>query len=126
MPYEFERTQRIAVLGGGPGGYEAALTGAQLGAEVTLIERVGVGGAAVLTDVVPSKSLIATAEASNSIREATDLGVQFFVRGDTGKPLHPEVAINLAAVNKRLLALAREQSEDMRATLVKAGVKLQS
>ena len=33
MPYEFERTQRIAILGGGPGGYEAALTGAQLGAD---------------------------------------------------------------------------------------------
>ncbi|MCU1447121.1 NAD(P)H-quinone dehydrogenase [Cryobacterium sp.] len=126
MPYEFERKQRIAIIGGGPGGYEAALAGAQQGAEVTLIERVGVGGAAVLTDVVPSKSLIATAEASNSIREATDLGVQFFVRDTTGKPLHPEVAINLAAVNKRLLALAREQSQDMRESLVKAGVKLQS
>jgi len=126
MPYEFERKQRIAIIGGGPGGYEAALAGAQQGAEVTLIERVGVGGAAVLTDVVPSKSLIATAEASNSIREANDLGVQFFVRDGTGKPLHPEVAINLAAVNKRLLALAREQSQDMRETLVKAGVKLQS
>jgi pyruvate/2-oxoglutarate dehydrogenase complex dihydrolipoamide dehydrogenase (E3) component len=126
MPYEFERKQRIAIIGGGPGGYEAALAGAQQGAEVTLIERVGVGGAAVLTDVVPSKSLIATAEASNSIREATDLGVQFFVRDAKGKPLHPEVAINLAAVNKRLLALAREQSQDMRETLVKAGVKLQS
>jgi pyruvate/2-oxoglutarate dehydrogenase complex dihydrolipoamide dehydrogenase (E3) component len=126
MPYEFERKQRISIIGGGPGGYEAALAGAQQGAEVTLIERVGVGGAAVLTDVVPSKSLIATAEASNSIREASDLGVQFFVRNEAGKPLHPEVAINLAAVNKRLLALAREQSRDMRETLVKAGVKLQS
>ena len=51
MPYEFERTHRIAVLGGGPGGYEAALAGAQLGAEVTLVEREGVGGSAVLTDV---------------------------------------------------------------------------
>ena len=67
MAYQFDRTQRIAILGGGPGGYEAALAGAQLGAEVTLVERVGVGGSAVLTDVVPSKTLIATAEASNSI-----------------------------------------------------------
>ncbi|TFD54185.1 NAD(P)H-quinone dehydrogenase [Cryobacterium frigoriphilum] len=122
MAYEFERKQRIAVLGGGPGGYEAAIAAAQQGAEVTLIERVGVGGAAVITDVVPSKSLIATAEASNSIGEATDLGVQFFVRGELKKPLRPEVAINLAAVNKRLLALARQQSEDMKATLIRAGV----
>jgi pyruvate/2-oxoglutarate dehydrogenase complex dihydrolipoamide dehydrogenase (E3) component len=126
MPYEFERKQRIAIIGGGPGGYEAALAGAQQGAEVTLIERVGVGGAAVLTDVVPSKSLIATAEASNSIREATDLGVQFFGRNEAGKPLHPEIAINLAAVNKRLLSLARQQSEDLRSALVAAGVTLQS
>lgn len=123
MAYEFERKQSIVVLGGGPGGYEAALAGAQQGAEVTLIESVGVGGSAVITDVVPSKSLIATAEASNSIGEATDLGVQFFVRGETGKPLRPEVAINLTAVNKRLLALARQQSEDMKATLIRAGVK---
>ena len=124
MAYEFERTQRIAVLGGGPGGYEAALAAAQLGAEVTLIERTGVGGSAVLTDVVPSKSLIATAEASNSIKEAAELGVQFYARGETGKPIRPEVAINLAAVNRRLLRLARQQSDDMTGNLESAGVRL--
>ena len=50
----------IAIIGGGPGGYEAALVAAQLGAEVTVIERDGLGGACVLTDCVPSKTLIAT------------------------------------------------------------------
>ncbi|WP_139416703.1 NAD(P)H-quinone dehydrogenase [Agromyces laixinhei] len=124
MAYEFERTQRIAVLGGGPGGYEAALAGAQLGAEVTLVERAGVGGSAVLTDVVPSKSLIATAEASNAAKEAADLGVQFFAKGDSDKAVKPSVAINLAAVNKRLLGLAAQQSEDMRGNLIEAGVNL--
>lgn len=124
MPGEFERAQRIAIIGGGPGGYEAALAGAQLGAEVTLVERVGVGGSAVITDVVPSKTLIATADAASAISEATDLGVQFFARGEDGKPRKPEVAINLAAVNKRLLALARQQSEDMRAVLLEAGVRI--
>ena len=122
MAYEFERKQRIAVVGGGPGGYEAALTGAQLGAQVTVVERVGVGGSAVLTDVVPSKTLIATAEAANAIGEAADLGVQFFVRGDSGRPVRPEVTVNLAAVNQRLLRLARQQSEDMKSQLIKAGV----
>ncbi|WP_350347349.1 NAD(P)H-quinone dehydrogenase [Agromyces sp. G08B096] len=124
MAYEFERTQRIAVLGGGPGGYEAALAGAQLGAEVTLIERAGVGGSAVLTDVVPSKSLIATAEASNAVKEAADLGVQFYAKGAADKAVKPQVAINLAAVNKRLLGLAAQQSEDMRQNLIDAGVHL--
>ncbi|WP_188436982.1 NAD(P)H-quinone dehydrogenase [Microbacterium murale] len=122
----FERTQRVAVLGGGPGGYEAALAAAQLGAEVTLVERVGVGGSAVLTDVVPSKSLIATADAAVAISEASDLGVQFYAKGAAGKPLKPEIAINLAAVNKRLLALAGQQSEDMRETLLEAGVRILS
>ncbi|KDA06056.1 flavoprotein disulfide reductase [Microbacterium sp. CH12i] len=122
----FERTQHVAVLGGGPGGYEAALAAAQLGAEVTLVERVGVGGSAVLTDVVPSKSLIATADAAVAISEATDLGVQFYAKGGDGKPLKPEIAINLAAVNKRLLALAGQQSEDMRSTLLESGVRILS
>ncbi|WP_437584380.1 NAD(P)H-quinone dehydrogenase [Paramicrobacterium sp. CJ85] len=125
MAYEFERKQRIAVLGGGPGGYEAALAGAQLGADVTLIERAGVGGSAVMTDVVPSKGLIATAEAAKSISGAADLGVQFFARDQTsGKPVRPEVTVNLSAVNKRLTSMARQQSEDMRAGLVHAGVQI--
>ncbi len=124
MPYEFERTHRLAVLGGGPGGYEAALTGAQLGADVTLVERAGVGGSAVLTDVVPSKTLIATAEAATAVGEAADLGVQFFTRNDNGRPVRPEVAVNLGAVNKRLLALAQQQSADMKAQLVRAGVRI--
>lgn len=124
MAYEFERKQRIAVLGGGPGGYEAALAGAQLGAEVTLVERVGVGGSAVLTDVVPSKTLIATAEAAGAIRDATDLGVQFFARTQAGNPVRPEVTVNFSAVNARLLKLAQQQSDDMKAQLIKAGVRI--
>ncbi len=120
----FSNTQSIVVLGGGPGGYEAALAAAQQGAEVTLVEAVGVGGSAVLTDVVPSKSLIATADAAVAISEASDLGVQFYAKGQNGKPLKPEIAINLAAVNKRLLALAAQQSEDMRSTLLEAGVRI--
>src|SRR5690606_22140273 len=47
-----------------------------------------------------------------------------FAKSDTGKPLKPEIAINLAAVNKRLLSLARQQSDDMRAQLVEAGVRI--
>jgi dihydrolipoamide dehydrogenase len=64
-----EKTKKhhIVIIGGGPGGYEAALAGIQLGADVTLIERNGIGGAAVLTDVVPSKTLIATAEAAQRV-----------------------------------------------------------
>ncbi|WP_431802248.1 NAD(P)H-quinone dehydrogenase [Microbacterium sp. bgisy203] len=126
MSASFVHSQSVAVVGGGPGGYEAALAAAQLGAEVTLVERAGVGGAAVITDVVPSKSLIATADAAIAISEASDLGVEFFAKGESGRPLKPQVAINLAAVNKRLLSLARQQSDDMRGQLVDAGVRIVS
>ena len=124
MAFEFERTQRVVVLGGGPGGYEAAISAAQLGADVVLIERSGVGGAAVLTDVVPSKTLISTAEAANNIVQAADLGLQFFVRGENGKVAKPEIAVNLSTVNKRLLALAGDTSKDMSEALTSAGVKI--
>ena len=124
MVFDFGSKQRIAILGGGPGGYEAALAGAQLGAEVTVIERVGIGGSAVITDVVPSKTLIATADAALAVAAAGDLGVQFYAKGAAGTPLKPEIAINLLAINKRLLALAGQQSEDMRTALLEAGVKI--
>ncbi|KAA9111261.1 NAD(P)H-quinone dehydrogenase [Microbacterium rhizomatis] len=124
MSLSFESTQSVAIIGGGPGGYEAALAAAQLGAEVTVVERAGIGGSAVITDVVPSKTLIATADAAVAISQAGDLGVQLFARGAEGKPLKPEIAINMGAVNKRLLSLARQQSDDMRAGLVEAGVRI--
>ncbi|WP_285135673.1 NAD(P)H-quinone dehydrogenase [Microbacterium sp. lyk4-40-TSB-66] len=124
MVQSFERKQSVAIVGGGPGGYEAALSAAQLGADVTLVERAGVGGSAVITDVVPSKTLIATADAAVAIRNASSLGVQLFAKDDRGKPLAPEVAINLAAVNQRLLSLARQQSDDMRSSLLEAGVRI--
>lgn len=124
MAFEFESKQRVVVIGGGPGGYEAALSAAQLGAEVTLIERQGIGGAAVLTDVVPSKTLIATAEFTSTLGRSEELGVKYFVTGDDKKAHKPEVAINLSAVNKRLLGLAKSTSDDMQTALRGAGVTL--
>jgi len=111
---------RIVIIGGGPGGYEAAVTGAQLGADVTLIERQGIGGSAVLTDVVPSKSLIATAEAATAIRDSGQLGVRFGSKAYS----KPRISIDLAAVNRRLLGLAAAQSADMRDQLDRAGVRM--
>ncbi|MEY3933425.1 MAG: hypothetical protein RLZZ606_24 [Actinomycetota bacterium] len=113
--------QHIVIIGGGPGGYEAAVAGIQLGAEVTLIERNGVGGSAVLTDVVPSKALIATADAANAIREAGELGIRF--KAD-GVSVAAKVDLDLGAINSRLLAIAKEQSEEMTQTLVDMGVRL--
>ncbi|MEE1619982.1 NAD(P)H-quinone dehydrogenase [Zafaria sp. Z1313] len=108
-------SHRLVVLGGGPGGYEAAMVGASLGAQVTIVERQGMGGSAVLTDVVPSKTLIATADAMRRVAGARKFGVE------TGTE---DAAADLGVVNQRLLALARDQSSDIHAGLEKAGVRI--
>src|SRR6187549_3518065 len=51
---------RLVIIGGGPAGNSAATHAARLGADVTLVERDIVGGAAHLWDCIPSKALIAT------------------------------------------------------------------
>lgn len=112
---------RIVIIGGGPGGYEAARAGRQLGAEVVLIEESGIGGNAVLTDVVPSKTLIATAEAAQRVSSSHSLGVNFSI---DGKDVKPKVEIDLLAVNRRLIALAKSQSEDMLEILQAEGVRV--
>ncbi|WP_029433328.1 NAD(P)H-quinone dehydrogenase [Blastococcus sp. URHD0036] len=107
---------RIVIIGGGPAGYEAALVGASLGAEVTVIERDGVGGASVLTDCVPSKALIASAGAMTSVRDSAALGV-------LGSDLRT-AGMDLAAVNHRVKGLAVAQSADIHARLTAEGVRI--
>jgi dihydrolipoamide dehydrogenase len=109
---------RIAIVGGGPGGYEAALVAAQLDAEVVVVERDGMGGSAVLTDCVPSKTLIATAEVMTIAAGSSELGV---VMGD-GSPPDGVVGVDLARVNARVKSLAKAQSSDIGARLAREGV----
>jgi len=105
----------VVIIGGGPGGYEAALVGAQLGGRVTLIDSEGIGGASVLTDCVPSKTLIATAEVMTEVKESAELGIRFGP---------DKISTDLGAVNKRVLALASQQSADIAERLRTAGVDI--
>ncbi len=66
---------RFVIVGGGPGGNTAATVAARLGAEVTLIERDLVGGAAHLWDCVPSKAMIATGGFLSELDRAEVMGV---------------------------------------------------
>ena len=68
-------SQRFVIIGGGPGGNQAATTAARHGAEVTLIERDIVGGAAHLWDCIPSKAMIATGGALRELRRASGMGL---------------------------------------------------
>ena len=115
------RSSRVVILGGGPGGYEAALVAAHLGADVTVVERDGLGGAAVLTDCVPSKTLIATADYMSAFETAADLGVH--LEDAEGDEVADAVA-ELGEVNRRVLALAAAQSADIATRLAEVGVRV--
>lgn len=116
------RVTRVVIVGGGPGGYEAALVGSQLGGEVVLVDTDGLGGSAVLTDCVPSKTLIATAEVMTEVMESAELGLRFAQapNGDAEAAVH----VDLAAVNARVLDLAHKQSEDIVERLLRENVEL--
>ena len=129
------RVTRIAILGGGPGGYEAALVAAQLGGEVTVVDRDGLGGSAVLTDCVPSKTLIATAEAMTDTAESAELGVRLGgasagdelgarMGGRIGAQVGARIGVDLRRVNARVTALAQAQSADVAARLEREGVRI--
>jgi NAD(P)H dehydrogenase (quinone) len=105
---------RIVIIGGGPGGYEAALVAAQLDADVTLVEAEGPGGACVLTDCVPSKTFIASSEVMTGYRHNERFGIRS--AGLEG------VSVDAVAVNARVKKLALAQSADIHAKLIKAGV----
>jgi pyruvate/2-oxoglutarate dehydrogenase complex dihydrolipoamide dehydrogenase (E3) component len=114
-------TDHIVIVGGGPGGYEAAHVAAQLGAEVTVVDTDGVGGSAVLTDCVPSKTLIATSELMTDMSSAQELGVNFHDhQGDAATT----ITVDLARVNARVKQLAADQSTDIAARLDRDGVRV--
>ncbi len=111
---------RVVIVGGGPGGYEAALVAAQLGAEVCVVDRDGLGGSAVLTDCVPSKTLVATAEVITQVRESGELGLRI----GRSTPDVGGVTVDVAKVNARVKALVRAQSLDVERQLDREGIRV--
>ena len=111
---------RVVIVGGGPGGYEAALVAAQLGAEVLVVDRDGIGGACVLADCVPSKTLIATSESMTTFACSEPLGVRL----RSGARSEDEVTVDLPVVNARVKALALAQSLDITRRLAREGVEV--
>ena len=101
----YDLRMRLVILGGGPAGYAAAATAAHLGADVTLIEDNQLGGNCTMTDAIPSKTLLTTADAMLKISAAEEEGVDF-ARG------FPEV--NLRRTLARARAVALHQSRGVR------------
>ncbi len=113
MSEEGTKLTKIVIMGGGPAGYEAALVAAQHDADVTVVERDGLGGACVLYDCVPSKTFIASSGARASLKSFPELGIS----------VQPS-SIDLPTVHGRVRGLALAQSADIRARVQREGVRV--
>ncbi|MEV7553032.1 NAD(P)H-quinone dehydrogenase [Amycolatopsis sp. NPDC089917] len=106
---------KIVIMGGGPAGYEAALVAAQHGADVTIVERDGLGGACVLYDCVPSKTFIASSGALANMHDLRELGINTDMA---------DTSVDLPTVHGRVKGLALAQSADIRARVQREGVRV--
>ena len=104
---------RFVIIGGGPAGTQAATVAARLGADVTLIERDIIGGAAHLWDCIPSKAMIATGAAYGECGEAAQMG------------LHAQTAqIDLDALRGRITGIVGRLEQSGRRLLESQGVRI--
>ena len=98
----------IAIIGGGPGGYVAAIRAAQLGLQPVVIERENLGGVCLNWGCIPTKALLRAAELRHSIDEMADFGITV-----------GEVNIDLAAVVRRSRRVAGRLSVGVKHLLKK-------
>ncbi|KAA5606485.1 dihydrolipoyl dehydrogenase [Roseospira marina] len=87
----------LIVVGGGPGGYVAAIRAAQLGLETAVVEREHLGGICLNWGCIPTKALLRSAEAHRIIRHAGDFGLAA-----------DNLRVDMAAVVKRSRAVAAQ------------------
>jgi dihydrolipoamide dehydrogenase len=113
---EFADQVDLLVVGGGPGGYTAALRAAELGREVTLVERAGrdgLGGTCLHVGCIPSKALIELAEAAHRTRALAHAGLD--VTGAT---------VDLARFQRHREQIVGKLAGDVARLLDRAGVRV--
>lgn len=92
---------KVAVIGGGPGGYVAALKAAMLGAEVTVIEKNKLGGTCLNVGCIPTKALLASSDVLRTVKEAKNFGIN--VEGDV-KPDFEAIVARKQKITDELVA----------------------
>ena len=105
---------KIAVLGAGPGGYVAAIKAAQLGASVTVIEDTEVGGTCLNRGCIPTKALVASAEALDKAKNIHDFGIE----------LNGDVIPNIQKILERKNKIVNIQVKGIRGLFKSWGIKI--
>ncbi len=103
---------RFVIIGGGPAGNTAATVAATLGAEVTIVERDIIGGAAHLWDCIPSKAMIATGGELSELTRARSMG------------LEAEGHLDVDALRERVRSIETRLHDATTAMLESQGVRL--
>src|SRR5690606_119747 len=101
----------VVVIGGGPGGYVAAIRGAQLGLKVALVEQDKVGGTCLHRGCIPTKAYLRSAEVLHTLRAAREFGVE---AGD--------IRLDFAAVRSRKDKVVGNLYKGVQGLLKKSGV----
>lgn len=100
-------TKKIAIIGAGPGGYVAAIRAAQLGADVTLIENVRVGGTCLNRGCIPTKTYFTNAKILSDMRRASEFGIEvdgFRMNGKALLKRKEEVVENIVGGVEKLIS----------------------
>ncbi len=105
---------KLTIVGAGPGGYVAAIRAAQKGAQVTVVEGAEVGGTCLNKGCIPTKTLIASAEALEHARNAGAFGIE----------LSGDVTYSLAKIRDRKDKVVSTQAKGIRALFKSWGVSL--
>ena len=103
----------VAVIGGGPGGYYAAIKAAQMGAKVALVEKNKVGGTCLNVGCIPTKVLLSCVSVLDSVKEGADFGVNV---GD--------YSVDVAGIQKRKAGVVNGLVGGVAALLKKNKVEL--
>ena len=104
---------RFVIIGGGPAGNTAATYAARFGAEVVMIERDVIGGAAHLWDCIPSKSMIATGRAISRTRAIGGLGLA-----------NVDTTVDVEHLTSRILSIEHKMRDNTTQLLASQGVRL--
>lgn len=104
---------KVVVIGGGPGGYVAAIRAAQLGAEVTLVEKENLGGTCLNVGCIPTKALLHSAELYEEAKEGAKYGV-----------IASDVKVDFTKVQERKKAVTKQLVSGVKGLLAANKVKV--